>query len=48
MYVFSSNVRSKLVGLRRTILVFICILCDSYQVFFTRTRMIRRYSSYVV
>ena len=40
MYGFSSNMRSNLVGLRRTVLVFIYI--------FTRARMIRTYSSYVV
>ena len=37
---FSSNMRTKLVGLRRIILVFI--------LFFARTRMMRTSSSYVV
>ena len=42
VYGVYSNMRSKLVGLRRIIHLFICIfICDSYQVFFTRTRMIR-------
>ena len=50
VYGFSSNMPSKLVGLRRIILVFICIFyaTRTYQVFFTRTRMISTYSSYVV
>ena len=43
MYGFASNMRSKWVGLRRTEVLFLCLF-----VFFTRTRMIRTYSSYVV
>ena len=38
MYGFSSNIRSKLVDLRRIILVFICIIVRLVR---TRTRMIR-------
>ena len=43
VYGFASNMRSKWVGLRRTEVLFLCLF-----VFFTRTRMIRTYSSYIV
>ena len=50
VYCFSSNMRNKLVGLRRILLVclFVFFMRLVPQVFFTRTRMIRTYSSYVV
>ena len=52
MHGFSINMRSKLVGLRRIILVvvffYLSRMIPRIFVFFTRTRMIRAYSSYVV